>query len=148
MKRKLIPLFLLMLLLVLTATPMYVLAEGTGATIPGTQIDLTPVLQALIGLLATVITVKVVPWIKARTTAQQQATLGAVVKMLVYAAEQIYGARGGKEKLQYVQEELLKRGYVVDMAEIEAAVRGMNTDNTILNFDVPITIEETVTETE
>ena len=57
-------------------------------------IDLTPILQAVIGLIAALITIKVIPWIKARTTAEQQALLLATTKTLVFAAEQIYG--GGK----------------------------------------------------
>ena len=36
------------------------------------NINLTPILQALIALLASLITYKLIPWIKARTTAEQQ----------------------------------------------------------------------------
>ncbi len=90
------------------------------------MIDLTPFLQAIIALLAALITAKVIPWIKSKTTAQQQATLGMIVDVLVYAAEQIYGVGGGKEKIAYVMAELGKRGYRVDVAQIEAAVRRMN----------------------
>ena len=45
-----------------------------------------------------------------------------VVKMLVYAAEQLYGDGKGKEKLQYVKDQLIERGYDIDLDEIEAAV--------------------------
>lgn len=45
-----------------------------------------------------------------------------VVKMLVYAAEQIYGDGRGKDKLQYVKDQLIERGYDIDLDEIEAAV--------------------------
>ncbi len=89
------------------------------------MIDLTPILQALIGLLATVITVKLVPWIKARTTAQQQAMLGTAVDVLVYAAEQLYGAGNGDEKFQYVADRLREKGLALDVDMIEAAVRRM-----------------------
>lgn len=86
-------------------------------------IDLTPILQTLIGLLAALATAKVIPWIKARTTTQQQILLQATVGILVNAAEQIYGAGKGPEKLAYVKAELEKRGLTVDVAAIEAAVR-------------------------
>lgn len=86
-------------------------------------IDLTPVLQAVIGLLAALITYRLVPWIKARTTNEQQTLLRATIRTLVFAAEQIYGAGGGDEKMEYVQEELKWRGFDVDLAAIEAAVR-------------------------
>jgi len=87
------------------------------------SIDLTPIFQALIGLLAAIITLKVVPWIQARTTAQQQALLTAAVRVAVYAAEQIYGANAGKEKLMYVKGQLAKKGFDIDIDAIEAAVR-------------------------
>lgn len=87
------------------------------------HIDLTPILQALIGLLAALITAKIIPWIKARTTTQQQILLQATVDILVSAAEQLYGAGHGPEKLQYVKDELELRGFTVDTAAIEAAVR-------------------------
>lgn len=89
------------------------------------HIDLTPLVQAFIALLAAIITAKVIPWIKARTTEQQQILLNATVSILVSAAEQIYGAGNGPEKLQYVKDELELRGYTVDTAAIEAAVRGL-----------------------
>ena len=86
------------------------------------NIDLTPILQAVIALLAALVTYKLIPWIKAHTTAAQQANLNATIKTLVFAAEQIYGANSGKEKLQYVKERLLERGYDVDIPAIEGAV--------------------------
>jgi hypothetical protein len=87
------------------------------------NIDLTPILQAIIALLAAIITAKVIPWIQARTTTHQQILLQATVDILVSAAEQLYGAGHGPEKLQYVKDELELRGYTVDTAAIEAAVR-------------------------
>lgn len=87
------------------------------------NIDLTPILQAVIGLLAALVTYKLVPWIKARTTTEQQAFLNATVKTLVFAAEQLYGAGKGEDKLDYVVSELHERGFTVDRAAIEAAVR-------------------------
>ena len=87
------------------------------------NIDLTPLLQALLGLLAAIVTGLVIPWIKARTTEQQQILLSSTVAILVNAAEQLYGAGKGAEKLDYVKAELEKRGFTVDTAAIEAAVR-------------------------
>ena len=85
------------------------------------MIDLTPIFEAILALLAALVTYKLIPWIKARTTAEQQALL-ATVKTLVYAAEQLYGAGRGAEKLDYVISELEKRGFTADRAAIEAAV--------------------------
>ena len=99
------------------------MAEGATAYTQNPAIDLTPLFQALIGILATLITHKLIPWIQARTTAQHQEMLRAAVSVAVYAAEQLYGAGAGKEKLMYVKGQLAKKGYKVDIDEIEAAVR-------------------------
>ena len=87
------------------------------------MIDFTPIIEAIIGLLAAIITVKVIPWIKAKTTNEQQIMIGAAVKTLVFAAEQIYGAGKGEEKLAYVITQMEKQGYTADRNIIEAAVR-------------------------
>lgn len=86
------------------------------------MIDLTPIINAIIALLASIITIKVIPWIKAKTTNEQQAMLRAAVKTAVFAAEQLYGAGNGENKLEYVFETLRSQGYVVDRVKIEAAV--------------------------
>ena len=86
-------------------------------------IDLTPIFQAVIALLAAIVTYKLIPWIKSKTTQQQQLLLKSVVNTLVFAAEQMYGAGKGAEKLDYVVTELNKRGFTADRAAIEAAVR-------------------------
>lgn len=87
------------------------------------NIDLTPIIQAIIALLAALVTYKLIPWIKAKTTSVQQTMMKATVKTLVYAAEQIYGAGNGEAKLDYVVQQLAGKGYTVDRAEIEAAVK-------------------------
>ena len=46
--------------------------------------------------------------------------------MLVYAAEQLYGAGKGSVKLSYVEDELERRGLKADVSAIEAAVRERN----------------------
>ena len=85
-------------------------------------IDLTPIFQAIITLLAALVTYKLIPWIKSKTTAQQQNNLRAMVRVMVFAAEQLYGAGEGKQKLEYVREQLRKAGFDADVNEIEAAV--------------------------
>lgn len=87
------------------------------------MIDLTDILQAVIALIVAMITYKLIPWLKARTTESQQKVLLAVTRTLVFAAEQLYGAGKGPEKLAWVEEELAKRGYTVDTAAIESMVR-------------------------
>lgn len=87
------------------------------------NINLTPIIQAIIALLAALITYKLIPWIKARTTNEQQALLKATIKTVVFAAEQLYGAKSGSEKLDWVIDQLSQRGYSVDRSEIEAVIK-------------------------
>lgn len=105
------------------------------------MIDLTPILQALIGILAALITVKVIPWIKSKTTAQQQATLSVLADIGVHAAEQVYGPGKGKEKLEYAANWLLTKGYAVDIEQIEAAVKKMN-DKPVIEYTVGEPVED------
>lgn len=86
------------------------------------MIDLTPIINAIIALLASIITIKVIPWIKAKTTNEQQVMLEAAVRTAVFAAEQIYGAGLGYEKMQYVSEKLREKGFTFSVDDIEAAV--------------------------
>ena len=67
-----------------------------------------------------------IPWLKSKTTKEQQDYLLATARVLVYAAEQLFGAGKGADKFAYVTAELEKRGLKVDAAAIEAAVREMD----------------------
>lgn len=87
------------------------------------NIDLTTIINAIIALLAALVTYRVIPWIKAKTTNEQQAYIRALVKAGVFAAEQIYNTDGmGHQKMEYVKEWLQSHGLDIDVAEIEAAV--------------------------
>ena len=90
------------------------------------NIDLTPLFQAVIALAAAIVTGMLIPWIKARTTVSQQILIDAAVKMAVMAAEQLYGAGTGAQKLEYAQTYLAGKGYTVDRAAIEAAVKELS----------------------
>lgn len=110
----------------LVMVPCLALAEAETAPL----VNLTPLVRAAITLMAALITYRLVPWIKARTTEQQQANLSALASTLVYAAEQLFGANRGAEKLAYVTDILRERGYDVDsqevLAVVEAAVHQMS----------------------
>ena len=87
------------------------------------NINLTHILLAIIELIAVLITYRLIPWIKAKTTNEQQAYIRALVKAGVFAAEQIYNTDGmGKQKMEYVKEFLLQHGFDINVTEIEAAV--------------------------
>ena len=95
------------------------------------MINITPIIEAVFALLAAIITAVVIPYIKNRTTAQQQAEINAWVRIAVTAAEQVYKGKGrGEEKKAFVLEWLKSHGVTVDTekldALIESAVYDMN----------------------
>ena len=107
------------LCLCLVALP--VLAETAQA--PAATIDVTDIVTALLGLLASIVTAYLAPWLKAKLGAARYENALSVTNTLVNAAEQIFkGAGRGQEKLEYVRSELQKRGIPYDQAKLEAAV--------------------------
>ena len=93
--------------------------------------DITLIFEAVAALIAALITAFVIPYIKSKTTAEQQKEINAWVKIAVAAAEQIYvGSGRGEEKKAYVIDWLRNHGITVDEekldALIEAAVYELN----------------------
>lgn len=86
-------------------------------------IDLTPLAEIVISLLAVVITTYLIPWIKARTTSAQQEYIRTAAHVAVYAAEKFYGAGNGAQKLEYA-EKVLKEDYgiVLNLNKLEAVI--------------------------
>ena len=77
--------------------------------------NITPILQAVAALLATIITAVVVPYVKSRTTASQQAQINASVRIAVSPAEQIYTDPGKcKAKKDNLHEWLHHTPHTVD----------------------------------
>ena len=93
--------------------------------------DITPVVNAVIALIAAAVTAFVIPWIKSKTTAAQREEIEAWVRIAVTAAEQIYsGAGKGKEKKAYVLKFLEEKNLKIDEKSvdlmIESTVKNMN----------------------
>ncbi len=98
------------------------------------MIDITPIVNAVIALLAAGVSVFLIPSIKSKTTDEQRKELLEWVKIGVAAAEQLYEGQGrGEEKKKYVLEFLASMGFTVDEeainAAIEAAVNQLNGGN-------------------
>lgn len=94
------------------------------------MIDLTPIINAAIKLVALLVAAFVVPWIKGKIDAQKLAKIKSWVTIAVNAAEQIYNESGmGEKKKEYVLNFLASKGYTLDPekidAMIEAAVYGL-----------------------
>lgn len=85
--------------------------------------DATTIIEALVALIAAVISAIVIPYIKSKTTAQQQAQLVSWVKIAVAAAEQIYAGSGrGEEKKAYVLDWLQAHNITVDESKLNALI--------------------------
>ena len=90
-------------------------------------IDLTSIANAVIALIAAIITAFVIPWIRSKTTAAQFEKIKMWVTVAVEAAEQLYvGSGRGAEKKAYVVQFLQEKGFTLDPDSldklIEAAV--------------------------
>ena len=87
------------------------------------MIDFTPVLQAIVGLCAAIITTFVVPYIKSKTTKEQQTQINEWVRIAVAAAEQVYEGPGkGDEKKAYVLTWLSNHGISIDEDKLDAMI--------------------------
>ena len=93
--------------------------------------DLTPIVNAVIALIAAIVTTFLIPWIKSKIDAAKLAQIVEWVGIAVRAAEQIYNESGmGEKKKQYVLDFLADKGFTLDPnsinAMIEAAVKELN----------------------
>lgn len=87
------------------------------------EINITTIIEAVAALIAAIITAFVVPYIKSRTTTNQQQQINAWVRIAVTAAEQIYAGSGrGEEKKAYVIDWLRKHGVTVDESKLDALI--------------------------
>lgn len=91
------------------------------------MIDLTPIVEAIVALVAAIITAFVIPWLKGKIDADKLEEIELWVTVAVEAAEQLYTGSGrGEEKKAYVVEFLNSKGFKIDAETldklIEAAV--------------------------
>lgn len=84
--------------------------------------DLTPIFNALIALVAALITAFAIPWIKRNTSAKDREELLKWVEIAVMAAQQLYHHLEGDERKKYVLDFLAQKGYDVRSEEIENAI--------------------------
>lgn len=87
--------------------------------------DLTPILIALLILVAVLIICYLIPWIKTKTTAQQRENIYFWVKMACSAAEQLYKSGEGQKKKQYVLEFLHSKELTVDEDELDKMIEAV-----------------------
>lgn len=120
------------LLACLTLALMFVLPPAglaETADAPRGIIDLTALCNAGIALLCALVTYRLVPWIRARASREQQEALALAARTAVYAAEQLYRTGTIRDRLEYAEKWLESHGYAVDRAQIEAQVKQMRIDS-------------------
>lgn len=86
--------------------------------------NLTPVIEAVIALVAALISAFVIPWIRRNTSAQDRDDFLRWVEIAVAAAEQLFASTQGKEKKKYVIAFLEEKGYTWSESELNAAIEG------------------------
>ena len=106
-----------------------------------TMIDLTPLFEALIGLAVAAITGFLIPWIKARYGNEKLEKVRGWVQIAVYAAEKLYGAGNGDQKLEYAEAYLAQHGIRLDtydlIAMVNAEIKKMEQGEALLAIEPP-----------
>lgn len=85
--------------------------------------DLTKVIECIVMLLCAIITYVLIPYIKSKTTEEQQKKLHLYVKMAVQAAEMLFKETGmGAIKKEYVANFLKEKGYQLDSNDLDVVI--------------------------
>ena len=100
--------------------------------------NITQILLGIIILVGGAISLFVVPYLKTHMTSEQIGILSGIAQTVVYAAEKIFGAKMGSDKLAYAMNLakalLQKKGLTFDedviRAAIEAQVQQLSLDKT------------------
>ena len=86
------------------------------------NINITPIVEAGILLIAAIISVFVVPWIRSKAKSEGTSDFLRWVEIAVAAAEQLYESTDGAAKKKYVLAYLQGKGVTVDEEDIENAI--------------------------
>lgn len=85
--------------------------------------DITPILNSAITLLAGIISIIIIPWIKSKVDAETLNKVKYWVDIAVKAAEQLYKESGlGEKKKEYVKSFLESKGLKVDMETLDSII--------------------------
>jgi hypothetical protein len=86
------------------------------------NIDITPIIEAVIVLISAVVTGILVPYLRQKLSDEKRLKLQFWVEIAVKAAEQLYGSKAGQQKKEYVVAFLLSKGIVADIDEVTALI--------------------------
>ena len=85
-------------------------------------INITPIVEAVVALLAALVSAFVIPWVKKKIGAADMAEFLKWVDIAVAAAEQLFETTDGAAKKQYVAVFLESKGFKVDSGELDNAI--------------------------
>ena len=85
-------------------------------------IDLTQIILAVITVIGAIITRYLIPWIKSKLDERQYDVFNGLVRVGVFAAEQLYNSGKIHDKKQYVLELLKGNGYQIDDESVNALI--------------------------
>ena len=85
--------------------------------------DITPIVQSIISLVAVIITCALIPYVKSKLSQDELNEIRAWTRIAVIAAEQLYKGNGrGEEKKAYVVKFLNDKGFKLDTESIDALI--------------------------
>ena len=85
-------------------------------------INLTDILQAIIVLIGGLVARYLIPWIKEKLDEKQYDVFCGMVRIGVYAAEQLFNSNQGQLKKEYVLSFLHDNGYDIDSPAVNATI--------------------------
>lgn len=142
--KKLFVVLLIVTVMALAMVPVLAAEVAAFAAPAGVALDLTPLLQAVIGVIFALLSGFLIPWIRQRTTEEQQKSIRNWVQIAVYAAEKLYNTAGaGPQKLAYVETFLAQHGIALEMDTLTALV---NAEIKKMEQGEPIFLAETISE--
>lgn len=86
------------------------------------MVDLTPIINVLILVVATLVSVYLIPWIKSKKTAEETKDLMAWARIAVAAAQQLYYQLDGQTRLAHALAVMEEAGFDVDTIEVRNAI--------------------------
>ena len=109
------------------------------------NINWDPIINAVIALVATIISVVVVPKVKKlleeKLSKEQRENLISMVRIAVKAAEQIYGSKTGEQKKNFVLSYLNSKGINFDIDDVSQMIESevYNLSNGFISFGEAVT---------
>jgi hypothetical protein len=86
------------------------------------MIDLTPIINLLILVFATLVSVYLIPWIKSKKTAEETKDLMAWARIAAKSAQQLYYQFDGAVRLDHALNVMREAGFDVDTIEVRNAI--------------------------